>query len=58
MASSSINHYQYSYVEDELQFPQELICTVCHDVAGTHTACPGCSQTFCQVSLAIHVTRH
>ncbi|WIA13492.1 hypothetical protein OEZ85_007068 [Tetradesmus obliquus] len=48
MASSSINHYQYSYVEDELQFPQELICTVCHDVAGTHTACPGCSQTFCQ----------
>eukprot|EP00882_Tetradesmus_deserticola_P030076 GHRQ01033738.1.p1 GENE.GHRQ01033738.1~~GHRQ01033738.1.p1 ORF type:complete len:397 (+),score=162.60 GHRQ01033738.1:797-1987(+) len=48
MASSSTHHHQYSYVQDELQFPQELICTVCHDVAGTHTACPGCSQTFCQ----------
>ncbi|KAF6255471.1 hypothetical protein COO60DRAFT_1661495 [Scenedesmus sp. NREL 46B-D3] len=48
MAGSRSHHHQYSYVEDELQFPQELICTVCHDVAGTHAACPGCSQTFCQ----------
>lgn len=42
----------YVYVDSEDTLPSNLICAVCHDVAGTHSACPGCQQTFCEVGHA------
>jgi hypothetical protein len=48
MASSQPQPYVYADSEDSL--PSKLICAVCHDVCGTHSACPGCNQTFCEVS--------
>ena len=50
MASSQPQPYVYADSEDSL--PSKLICAVCHDVCGTHSACPGCNQTFCEVSRA------
>eukprot|EP00879_Flechtneria_rotunda_P005047 GHRR01005324.1.p1 GENE.GHRR01005324.1~~GHRR01005324.1.p1 ORF type:complete len:804 (+),score=299.97 GHRR01005324.1:199-2610(+) len=38
----------FHYCAPESCLPSELICTVCHDVAGLHSACPSCKNTFCQ----------
>jgi hypothetical protein len=43
------SHHHYVYADSEDNISSDLICAVCHDVCGTHSACPGCQQTFCEV---------